>query len=250
MLPLGKQLLPNGNKHSWKKKPMPSNLELKRKAIAILEEKGFTKSEIYEEFRLKNHLIDVVGWNPTHKVAIECRPCSLEKKLDLQKFFDEVICLQIDIYRRPTPPKPTRKTPNPLANMKLVLTRGTHIVFEVPLTREKWKKDILEHEIAFIEQDFQQFSKLFDALSHKNRLMMMKLLIEEEDLTKGFAEFTRDLDLNPKLVWESTKKLGECGLLKKSSNGRYRCSEFGEANFMVSLVLRHIREMFENIEGR
>lgn len=229
---------------------MPSNPELIKQAKAILEEKGFTNAEIYEEFWLKSHRIDIVGWSPTRKVAIECKPCTLEKNLDLRKFFDEVICLPINPQTRPTPPKPTRRTPNQLANMKLVLRRGNEIVFEVPLSREEWQKDTLRDEIAFIEQDFHHFSRLFDALSHTNRLMMMKLLIEEEDLTKGFAEFIRDLDLNPKLVWESTRKLKQCGLLNKGSNGRYHCSEYGEASFMVNLVLRHLREIFQNIEGR
>lgn len=229
---------------------MPSNTISIRQAKAILEEKGFTNAEIYEKFQLKNHLIDVVGWSPTRRVAIECKPCTPEKTLDLEKFFDEVICLSIDHQTRTTPHKPARKTTNPLANMKLVLTRSNEIVFEVPLSREEWQKNILRDEIAFLEQDFHSFSRLFDALSHRNRLMMMKLLIEEEDLTKGFSEFIRDLDLNPKLVWESTRKLQQCGLLKKGSNGRYHCSEFGEASFMVNLVLRHLREMFENVEGR
>jgi len=234
----------------WKKTPMPSNPELVKQAKAILEEKGFTNAEIYEEFWLKNHRIDVVGWSPTRKVAIECKPCTPEKRVDLRKFFDEVICLPIDHQIRPAPSKPARRTTNPLANMKLVLIRSNEIVFEVPLSREGWQKDILRDEIAFIEQDFHHFSRLFDALSHRNRLMMMKLLIEEQDLTKGFAEFIRDLDLNPKLVWESTKKLRQCGLLEKGSNGRYRCSKFGEASFMVNLVLRHLREMFESTERR
>lgn len=228
---------------------IPSNQDLKKEAKAILQKKGFKNNEIYEKFWIKNHQIDIVGWTPTYKVAIELKPCNSDKKLDLKKFFDEIICLSTPTTR-PTPPKPKRKLPRPLANMKLVLTQKGRIVFEVPLSRQEWQRDILKDEMANVEEDFQHFSRLYSALSHRNRLMMMKLLMEEKNMTKGFAEFSRDLDLNPKLVWENTKKLGQCGLLKRNGNGRYRCSEFGEASFMVSLVLKHIREIFESMEGR
>lgn len=226
-----------------------SNQNLKKEAKAILQEKGFKDNEIYEKFWIKNHQIDVVGWTQTHKVAIEFKPCKQDKRLDLEKFFDEVIYLSTPTTR-PTLPKPKRKFPKPLANMRLVLKQEGRVVFEVPLSRQEWQGDLLKDEMADIEENFQHFSRLYSALSHRNRLMMMKLLMEEENTTKGFAEFIRDLDLNPKLVWENTKKLGQCGLLRRNGNGRYRCSEFGEASFMVSLVLKHIREIFESMEGR
>ena len=54
-----------------------------------------------------------------------------------------------------------------------------------------------------------------------------------------------------KLVWENARKLSESGLIEKSDNGKYRCSRFGEASFiMLSLVLKHLQEMFESFEGR
>ncbi len=58
----------------------------------------------------------------------------------------------------------------------------------------------------------------------------------------------KDLDLNPKIVWESTRKLSKGGLLEKSENGKYRCPQVGEAGFlMVSLALRRLlRVMQEN----
>jgi hypothetical protein len=195
---------------------------------------------------MKNQKIDAVGWNPTLKVAVILKPYNEEAKLDLEKFFDEVIFLP----SRPIPSKPQRKLRRPLENMKLLLTREGSVVFEVPLSRQEWQRNILDDAMADMEEDFQQFSTLYSALSHRNRFMMMKLLMEEKNNAKGFSEFIRDLDLNPKLVWENTKKLGQCGLVRRNGDGKYRCSEFGEASFMVSLVLKHIREMFENVEGR
>ncbi len=218
------------------------NRNLTKKAEKILKEKGFTEDEIFPEFWFKNYRVDAVGWNPRRKVAVECGYCSPEKKKDLERFFDEVICL---------PHTPQARVPSILAKTRLMLVKDENVVFEVPLSIEEWPKEFLENEMKFMEHDLQQFSELFSALSHKNRLKMMKLLIEDEDLTMGFAEFIHDLDLNPKLVWENTRKLSESGLLRKSDNGRYRCSRFGEASFiMLSLALRHLREMFETVEGR
>lgn len=77
---------------------------------------------------------------------------------------------------------------------------------------------------------------------------MVTRLLEEDNFTLGFTDFTRELGLNPKIVWQNTKKLCEGGLLEKSKDGKYGFSEVGEAEFlMLSLVLRHLREIFESI---
>lgn len=216
--------------------------DLLKKAGEILKQKGFTDDEIHEEFGFKNYRVDAVGWSPNRRVAIQCGYCPPEEQRDLERFFDEVICLA----SRPEAKAASAKR-SPLAKTTLMLVKGGDVVFEVPLSREERPRRLFEDEMRFIEEDMQQFSRLFDALSHRNRLRMMKLLVEEKDLTMGFSEFIRNLDLNPKLVWESTRKLGECGLVEKGANGRYRCSEFGEASFiMVSFVFKHLREMFES----
>ena len=112
-----------------------------------------------------------------------------------------------------------------------------------------WKRKRLENEFKTIEGDFKRFSKIFDALSHETRLRMMQRLMEEEDRTMSFSDFMRDLDLNPKLVWENAKKLKEGGLLEKTGRGRYRCSEFGESGFIIiSFALRRLREALEELE--
>jgi len=133
--------------------------------------------------------------------------------------------------------------------LKLQLVRNGEIIFEMPLSPMDWSREHLENEFKAVEEDFQRFSKIFDALAHETRLRMMKRLIEEEDRAISFSDFMRDLDLNPKLVWENAKKLKEGGLLEKVGRGRYRCSEFGETGFMmISFALKRLREALEEFE--
>jgi DNA-binding transcriptional ArsR family regulator len=133
--------------------------------------------------------------------------------------------------------------------LKLQLVRDGEIIFEVPLSPMDWSRKHLENEFKAIEGDFQRFSKVFDALAHETRLRMMKSLVEEEDRTMSFSDFMRDLNLNPKLVWENARKLKEGGLLEKIGRGRYRCSEFGESGFiLISFALRRLKEALEELE--
>lgn len=218
------------------------------KAKALLKQRGFANDEIFEDFWFKNYRIDAVGWTPDLRVAVECGYCTTEKRKDLEKFFDEVICLPFEPHIKPAPVQPP--TREHLSNTRLLLIRGDRVVFEAPLSREEWARESLDDEVKVMERNFQRFSQLFTAFSHENRLRMMKLLLEEEHSTVGFADFIHSLGLNPKLVWENTRKLSESGLLEKGQNGRYRCSEFGEASFiMLSSVLRRLREMSESEGG-
>lgn len=133
--------------------------------------------------------------------------------------------------------------------MKLQLVRDGEVIFEMPLSPTDWPREQLKNELERSEADFERFSRVFDALSNETRLMMMKRLMEEEDRTINFADFMRDLDLNPKLVWENTRKLREGGLLEKIARGRYRCSDFGETGFMMmNLALRRLIEALEEFE--
>jgi DNA-binding transcriptional ArsR family regulator len=125
--------------------------------------------------------------------------------------------------------------------LKLLLKSNGKVLFEMPLSMDEWTKQGLERELAFSEPELERFSKLFDALSHGTRLRMMTHLLGDEDLTLGFGEFMRDLGLNPKTVWESTRKLQEGGLVVRSKDGRYRASEPGAAEFLLlSLALRRL----------
>jgi len=80
-------------------------------------------------------------------------------------------------------------------------------------------------------------------------LRMMSRLIEADNRTLSFADFMQDLDLNPKLVWENSRKLREGGLVEKIDRGKYTCSEFGETMFMMSLALRHLIESLKEMEN-
>jgi DNA-binding transcriptional ArsR family regulator len=134
--------------------------------------------------------------------------------------------------------------------LRLQLVRDGEVLFEIPLSPTDWPREQLEDELDAFETDFRRFSKIFDALFHETRFRMMKRLMEEEDRTINFADFMRDLNLNPKIVWENAKKLREGGLLEKVERGRYRCSEVGQRGFiLISFALRHLIEALEEMEN-
>jgi hypothetical protein len=217
-------------------------------AKELLKKEGFSEDEIFGEFWFKEYRVDAVGWSPKRRVAVEYGYCAPKKREDLERFFDKVICLS-----NARQVKPVSETPPPrdvLAKTRLVMLRDDRVIFDVPLSRGQLPKETLEDEMGIMEQNLRRFSRLFNALSHQNRLRMMKLMMEDEGATVGFTDFIHSLDLNPKLVWENARKLSEGGLLERSENGRYRCSEFGEASFlMFGAVLRRLQQMFED-EGR
>ena len=131
--------------------------------------------------------------------------------------------------------------------LKLQLVQDGKKVFEVPLSPEDWSKQALEDELKENEEDFDRLSKIFEAFSHQTRLRMMRRLVEADDRTMSFADFMQDLDLNPKIVWENSRKLEEGGLLEKTGRGKYVCSEFGETFMMMSLALRRLIQSFEEM---
>ncbi|MEM2914014.1 MAG: hypothetical protein QXH91_01240 [Candidatus Bathyarchaeia archaeon] len=181
--------------------------ELIEKAKEILRAKGFREDQIYEDFEFKNHRIDVVGWSKEKKIAVECGHSSRVKLEELLKFFDEVIHLPFEKHDSPlTSSSESFKTigkpfSRKLAGLKLQLVKDDDILFEIPLSIDDWPRDQLENELATLEEEFSSISKVFDALSHETRLRMMKRLLEDSDLSLSFADFMRDLELNPKLVW-------------------------------------------------
>jgi len=133
--------------------------------------------------------------------------------------------------------------------LKLQLVRDGHVIFEVPISITEWSKENLENEMRSIEEEFQRFSKIFDALSNETRIRIMRRFLMEEDASVRFADLMQDLDLNPKIVWENLGKLSRCGFLVKTGRGRYRCSEFGQRAFMLmGLALRRLLESIEEIE--
>jgi DNA-binding transcriptional ArsR family regulator len=132
--------------------------------------------------------------------------------------------------------------------LKLLLMRDGETLFEVPLSPEDWVRKDLEEELKETEESFERFSKIFDSVSHETRLRMMMRLLGADDRTLSFADFMQDLDLNPKIVWENSRKLEKGGLLEKTGRGKYACSEFGETFMMVSLALRRLIESLEEMQ--
>ena len=104
--------------------------------------------------------------------------------------------------------------------LKLQLVRDGEIIWEIPLSPIDWSRKRLENEFKDFEQHFHRFSKIFDVLSNETRLRMMRRVVEQEDNTMSFADFMRDLDLNPKIVWENSRKLTNSGFLRKTGRGQ------------------------------
>ena len=128
----------------------------------------------------------------------------------------------------------------------LKLVQGDKVILDVPLSILDWPKDQLEKEFNAFEEEFERFSCMFGALSNRTRIKMMRKLVEKEDRTMNFADFIHELDLNPKTVWENSRKLKEGGFVKKTSRGTYHCSERGQSAFLtLSLVLRRIIDAIE-----
>jgi len=133
--------------------------------------------------------------------------------------------------------------------LKLQLVRDGEVLFEIPLSPTDWPREQLEDELDAFETDFQRFPKIFVALSHETRFRMMKRLMEEEDRTINFADFMKDLNLNPKIVWENAKKLREGGFLEKVERGKYRCSKIGQRGFiLLNFAFRRLMEALEEME--
>jgi hypothetical protein len=133
--------------------------------------------------------------------------------------------------------------------LKLQLVRDGKIILEVPLSPMGWPKDQIEAEFSEFEDDYERLSNMFSALANQTRLRMMKRLVEDEDSTMNFADFMKELDLNPKTVWENSRKLSDGGFLTKTGRGTYQCSEFGQSAFLtLSLVLRRLLESMDEME--
>ena len=133
--------------------------------------------------------------------------------------------------------------------LTLKLVENGKILVQIPLSPSDWSKEKLTHDLDSVEAHFTRYSKLFTALSNETRLMMMKQLIEKQYHPIKFTDFMRNLNLNPKLVWENTKKLREGGLVVKVGRGRYRCSELGATSFiMMSLAFRRLLHALEKME--
>ena len=132
--------------------------------------------------------------------------------------------------------------------MKLKLVQGDKVILEMSLSALDWSKEQLETEFRAFEEDFEKFSNVFGALSNITRIKMLRKILEKEDRTMNFAGFMHDLDLNPKTVWEHSKKLIDSGFLRKTSRGTFQCSQCEQSTFLtLSLVLSKILDAIEEI---
>ena len=126
-------------------------------------------------------------------------------------------------------------------SLRLILLRGKKVLWEIPLSTEDWTRDDLDGELEDLETEFDSLSKVFDALSNRNRLMIMKNLLGEEGTTLTFSDMMRGLNMNPKIVRESTTKLSSGGLLEQTERGRYACPRAGQASFLtLTVALRRL----------
>ena len=133
-------------------------------------------------------------------------------------------------------------------SLKLKLVQGNKVILEMPLSTLDWPKEQLETEFKAFEEDFEKFSNVFGALSNITRIKMLRKILEKKDRTMNFAGFMHDLDLNPKTVWEHSKKLIDAGFLRKTSRGTFQCSECEQSTFLtLSLVLSQILDALEEI---
>ncbi len=131
--------------------------------------------------------------------------------------------------------------------LKLLLVRNGNVVSELPLSPDEWRQKEVRDELKVVSEDFGKFSKIFDALSNETRLEMMRMMLGEE-AGLSFADFMRGLNLNPKIVWENSRKLIDGGLVEKTRRGQYSCSEFGEKAFiMMSMALRRLMDSLESM---
>jgi len=133
--------------------------------------------------------------------------------------------------------------------LKLQLVKNGQVIFEIPLSTDEWSRDLLENELKSMEEDFQRFSRIFDALSNETRIRMMRQFLIREKSPVRFADLMQNLELNPKIVWENLGRLSECGFLEKTGRGKYKCSEFGKRAFvLLGLALKELLEIVKEIE--
>lgn len=103
-------------------------------------------------------------------------------------------------------------------------------------------------EFEELEEDIERFDQLFNALSNSGRRRMMRLFFEKGNQPLTFTELMKLLEMNPKIVSDSTKRLRQTGFLEKRNDGRYMPTRSGETLFlMMSVALRRVKEILEEL---
>lgn len=132
--------------------------------------------------------------------------------------------------------------------LKLMLVEDGKVLLEMPLSMKSWDRRELKQELDGFEEQIESMSGLFRVLSNEGRMRMMSAFFESEDRNMAFTELMNELGMNPKLIWDSTKRLSRSGLIEKDDEGRYLPTREGEAQFLVlGVAMRHIMQILREM---
>ena len=130
--------------------------------------------------------------------------------------------------------------------LKLMLVDDDKILWEIPLQAQQWDKKTLISELDKLELENQRFENIYNAMANRNRMRMMRTLLFQNEDPMGFTELMNILEMNPKIVSDSTKRLRRTGLIEKNNEGKYRSTRQGEAQFLLMSIA--MKRMFEFLE--
>lgn len=132
--------------------------------------------------------------------------------------------------------------------LKLMLVEDDQILLELPLSARGWDRSELRTEFEGLDSELETFSRLFNALSNVGRIRMMSTFFDEVGRPLAFTELMNELGMNPKVVWDGTRRLRQSGLIEKNDEGRYQPTRDGEAQFlMISIALRRLLRILEEL---
>ncbi|MBS7619400.1 hypothetical protein KEJ21_01980 [Candidatus Bathyarchaeota archaeon] len=133
--------------------------------------------------------------------------------------------------------------------LKLMLVEDDRILLEIPLSADDWNFEELNMELNRLDDELEKISGLFDIYSNASRIKMMRAFFEASDRCKAFTELMHELDMNPKIVSEGTRKLQRVGIIKKDDKGKYKLTRMGEIQFMMtSILLRKMEDTLRKME--
>lgn len=133
--------------------------------------------------------------------------------------------------------------------LKLMLVEDNRILLEVPLSADDWNTEELNMELSSLDDELEKMSRLFDIYSNASRIKMMRAFFEASDHCKAFTELMHELDMNPKIVSDGTRKLQRVGIIKKDDKGRYKLTRMGEIQFLItSILLRKMEDILREME--
>jgi hypothetical protein len=129
-----------------------------------------------------------------------------------------------------------------------MLVEDERVLLEIPLSVRNWERRKLREAFDEFENDLDRISKLFNAFSNVGRMRMMRTFFERDVDSIAFTELMNKLEMNPKLVWDSTRRLRRVGLIEKDEAGRYRPTQEGEAPFlMATIALRNLLKILDEV---